>query len=283
MAKRKKDYHRPIICALLGLVIEVLLINNLPHPYDFMLATALLGILLWFVWQLKDYAPKNRFPISAKIFTTVSLLGYTYGPLLLPNRHWILLAIVWLAILVAASQVFYFSVCKRHLKAGVFTAQVMYLSALLMCSLGAYTYTGFLELRLLQVVLLPGIALGVLTAWGFTRKNSYKVNRGLCYLMCCMAAVVGLWFCAGHLNYALDRNPPITHEAVIEGKNTVSHRRVNSIMVQKHYRFQFTVDGETFYMSVPQYRYDEHEVGDTYNITRYQGAFGVPYYMSGRN
>ena len=139
MAKQKKDFYRPIIYASLGLVIEVVLLRNLPLPYNYILATALLGILLWFVWQLKDYAPKNRFPISAKIFTTVSLLCYTYGPLLLPNRHWILLAIVWLAILVAASQVFYFSVCKRHLKAGVFTAQVMYLSALLMCSLGNAT------------------------------------------------------------------------------------------------------------------------------------------------
>ena len=283
MAKRKKDYHRPIICALLGLVIEVLLINNLPHPYDFMLATAVLGCLLWIVWRIKDYTPRNRFPISAKVFTTFSLLLYTYGPLVLSHRHWILLAVVWLAVLVVASQIFYFSVCKRHLKAGIFTAQVTYLAALLMCSLGVYTYTGTLELRFLQAVLIPGVVLGVLTAWGFTRKDSYKMDRGLCYLMCCMAAVLGLWFCAGHLNYALDCNSPIIYKAVIEGKNTVSHKRVKSMVAQKDYRFRFTVDEETFYMSVPPYRYDEYEVGDTYNITRYQGAFGVPYYMAGIN
>ena len=43
------------------------------------------------------------------------------------------------------------------------------------------------------------------------------------------------------------------------------------------------MNGETIELDVPASTYRNYNVGDTYNITQYQGAFGVPYYMAGKN
>ena len=80
-----------------------------------------------------------------------------------------------------------------------------------------------------------------------------------------------------NLNYALDVSESTRYSAVIEAKDSFHGRR------RSYRRFRFTVNGETISMDVSPSTYRTYNEGDTYNITRYQGAFGVPYYMAGKN
>ena len=80
------------------------------------------------------------------------------------------------------------------------------------------------------------------------------------------------------MNYALDTSEPTQYSAVIEDKIIRGGRKGGN-----KYYFQFTVNDETFNMKVFFSAYKSHNEGDTYNITYHEGAFGVPYYMAGKN
>ena len=49
------------------------------------------------------------------------------------------------------------------------------------------------------------------------------------------------------------------------------------------YEFELVIDGAEVTLSVPQSEYYKHSVGDAYSFERYNGAFGVPFYISKNN
>ena len=77
-----------------------------------------------------------------------------------------------------------------------------------------------------------------------------------------------------HLNYLLGTEEPSTYQIVIVAQDHINHRKG-----MDEYRFIFELDGEERRINVPSHVYREHQIGDTYAIYSYNGAFGKPFYV----
>lgn len=77
-------------------------------------------------------------------------------------------------------------------------------------------------------------------------------------------------------NYALDFHEPVSYDVVIEEKKYERGGR----KTPGHYEFGVVVNGEEIEVKIPVSHYNAYEVGDTYTIYYYQGAFGVPFYIA---
>lgn len=78
-----------------------------------------------------------------------------------------------------------------------------------------------------------------------------------------------------NLNYMLDSNKPEEYTATIEEKEMRTHRKAPTT-----YEFSLTVEGEELDLEVGFLDYNNYEVGDTYTVKKYQGAFYVPFYCA---
>ena len=78
-----------------------------------------------------------------------------------------------------------------------------------------------------------------------------------------------------NLNYMLDSNQPVEYAATIVEKDMVTHRKAPTT-----YEFDLTVEGEELDLEVGFLDYNNYEVGDTYTVKKYQGAFYVPFYCA---
>ena len=126
-----------------------------------------------------------------------------------------------------------------------------------------------------EICLALGLAVGIFvtvkwvwkgTGWG-GRIGSMVLCTVLVFFLCCISLC--------HLNYLLDFQPPAEIHAVIEEKDITRHRKGPD-----SYKFELTVDGESFDLEVGKREYKRYEVGDTYTFKEYKGAFGKPFYIA---
>lgn len=99
-------------------------------------------------------------------------------------------------------------------------------------------------------------------------ENPYAVFFGVLFI-----AAALLFTTAVHLNYLLDADEPQSVTATILNKK---HR--HSFKAGSSHTFVVKVDGETVNLEVGD-DYDEYEIGDTYTFDRYEGAFGIAFYL----
>lgn len=77
-----------------------------------------------------------------------------------------------------------------------------------------------------------------------------------------------------HLNYTLDLQPPEEYSAIVEDKQHTRRRKGDDT-----YKFEITVDGQTIRQEVPSNEFHAYEIGDSYTVQKYGGAFGEAFYL----
>jgi hypothetical protein len=132
----------------------------------------------------------------------------------------------------------------------------------------AFVFVALLSAAVITVALMIAAAS---TLWR-GRKWMGRIGYGLLILVVAFAVIL----CSiTHLNYALGDDTPQVWSAQIEDKDY--HRRRKG---PDCYEFIMTIDGETIDVEVTVAEYYDYEVGDTYTVYRYEGAFGKPFYLA---
>lgn len=122
--------------------------------------------------------------------------------------------------------------------------------------------------------LILGLAVGIFVTVKWVWKGTGWGGRIGSMVVCAAMAFLAFWIPLCHLNYLLDFQPPAEIHAVIEEKDITRHRKGPD-----SYKFELTVDGESFDLEVGKREYKRYEVGDTYTFKEYKGAFGKPFYV----
>ena len=275
MARIKRKIRPLYIIAVIGALLQGLMLSDLPLLSLVVMSTLLCAVLIFFTWRVK-----KDFPVPAKTITTFSLLFFAYFPILLSHKMWILFCLIWFVILVVIELILKYVLYKEKFNAYIFYGQLIFLTFWLFFQV-KYTYAAGHFISLWPIPLVGALLVGFLHTFMIKKadKNIKKVivDRVLVFIVCGVVAFFVIRMGIDHLNYALDTSEPIHYSAVIEDKAVRGSRKHRS-----HY-FNFTVNGESFHMIVSPFTYRTYNKGDTYNITSYKGAFGVPYYMAGRN
>ena len=275
MARIKRKIRPLYIIAVIGALLQGLMLSDLPLLSLVVMSTLLCAVLIFFTWRVK-----KDFPLSAKIISTGSLLFFTYFFILLSSKMWILFCVIWFAVLFVTVQILKNIVYRKKMDTDIFTAQFLYLVFWLTAAANNYTYSNA-SVPFWKISLPLALVIGVFQALKTEPKEKNK-KKDLTIKFCIFLACGVLTFFIvsigmQNLNYALDVSEPTRYSAVIEAKDSFHGRR------RSYRRFRFTVNGETIDMDVSPSIYRAYNKGDTYNITSYKGAFGVPYYMAGRN
>ena len=142
---------------------------------------------------------------------------------------------------------------------------------------GRYTYlNGWFPLRnaVIIVSIIFGAALVVLMLKISAIKKKFWGSVG-CFLLGVTMSIAMLAITLGNLNYALDRSTPEIKTVTIKDKDIDLNRKSAD-----DYEFIFIVDGESYSVEVPSEIYYDYEIGDTFDIKIYQGAFNCPFFMA---
>ena len=99
-------------------------------------------------------------------------------------------------------------------------------------------------------------------------RLSEKIALGFAVMMACFAL---MWATASNLNFALDTSEPVASEEIILDKTSTSGKNSS-------YYFHVEINGEKHKIDVSSSTYREYEVGDTFQILYYEGAFNDPFY-----
>lgn len=140
-----------------------------------------------------------------------------------------------------------------------------------------YTYLdGWFPLwkTILIVSAVLGIALVVVLHKSSTIKKKFWGSIGWFFLGAMMSVAI-LFITVGNLNYALDRSNPEVLSVVINDKE-IDHTRKGP----DNYEFIFSIDGKQYSANVPSDMYYSYEIGDTFDIKTYRGAFNCPFFMA---
>ncbi len=95
------------------------------------------------------------------------------------------------------------------------------------------------------------------------------------FLVCCAMFAVLSWGIIANLNYVLDNSKPKEYHAEIRDKRIIDRYRGGD-----DYEFTVVIDGKMFKREVTSSEYNSYEIGDTYTVNRYNGAFGEPFFMA---
>lgn len=272
----KDKFRLSYLIAAASAILQLLVFPNLSEETVVVISTILCAVLIFSTWRVK-----KNFPLPAKIVTTGSLLFFTYFPILLSHKMWIVFFVSWFAALFVILQILQHAVYKRKMDKDIFLAQFLYLICWLMAT-SNYVYVDGLLTPFWKISIALALVVGVFQTvkTGQMEQDIKKdiVVRSFVFLACGCLTFLLVSIGIQNMNYALDTSEPTQYSAVIEDKIIRGGRKGGN-----KYYFQFTVNDETFNMKVFFSAYKSHNEGDTYNITYHEGAFGVPYYMAGKN
>ena len=138
-----------------------------------------------------------------------------------------------------------------------------------------YSFVGKSGATFLIIAVLIGIAVGIAV---LIINNAKGKRFNECWAHALFYIVIVSLFAytyLANLNYVFD-DSVVECSAVIEDKDYVNLRKGRD-----RYEFTMTVDGEYIELDVGKSTYDKYDIGDTYYFTKYEGAFGVPFYLTG--
>lgn len=177
--------------------------------------------------------------------------------------------------------VFFYSVFSDPARKLHFFGYVSLCSALI-CSIpllhrtNAYVFVDGSSFPFWKFDLSLGIIIGVVLFVILINRDKKHIGRlllGSLGIALLSALIVSSY--TANLNYMLDSNQPLEFAATIEEKDMDTHRKAPT-----SYEFYLTVEGERFDLEVGFLDYNNYEVGDTYTVKKYQGAFYVPFYCA---
>ena len=107
------------------------------------------------------------------------------------------------------------------------------------------------------------------------KKNTQPLGTKVGVFLICFAMFAVLsWGTIANLNYVLDASAPKECYAEIQDKRVINGYRGDD------YEFTVVIEGKAFKREVTSSEYDSYEIGDTYMVNRYNGAFGEPFFMA---
>lgn len=276
METLRDKFRLSYLIAAASVILQLLVFPKLSEETAVVISTILCAVLIYFTWRVK-----KNFPVPAKAITTGSLLFFTYFPIILSYKIWIVFFVLWFAALFVIMQVLHHAVYKRNMDKSIFFAQFLYLICWLIAT-SNYVYMDGLLTPFWKISMALSLVVGVFQAvkTGQMEQDIKKdiAVRSFVFFACGCLTFLLVSLGIQNMNYALDTSEPTQYSAVIEDKIMRGGRKGSYT-----YYFQFTVNDETFNMKVFSAAYQSHNEGDTYNITYHEGAFGVPFYMAGIN
>lgn len=138
------------------------------------------------------------------------------------------------------------------------------------------TYIGDGDLTLFLVSLILGMLLSALLLIKWLWKRLKWGMRITVFLSFAFAIASVLFFLGMNVNYAFDFDDPIPYTAVIEKKRYDGGGRYS----RGHHEFWMTVNGKEIELEVSRSQYNTYEEGDVYTFHYYEGALGLPFYIS---
>lgn len=214
------------------------------------------------------------------LFGIVSLLAYAFFPIFLSSRLflliWLLLFLILLCYMLLPLA---FSHGNKKKAAWEQIPELMLVALFMMLGLlradrGTYVGNGALILFLISLALSAVLSVILLAkALPMIKGIGVKIVAFLLsvFLLSLMTSLLSMT-----ANYALDFHDPVPYSGVIEKKKVESGGRKSL----GYYEFGLDVNGEKLELKIPSSHYYTYEVGDTYTIYYYQGAFGVPFYIA---
>ena len=240
-------------------------------PWYLLIAKVVLSLpVLVMLWM-----PKFDIPTTARWLVTLVLVAENIIVWFNYTKSGILSQLVLLP--VAVGICFFIAIKLEHTDIGLILCgmEATHLFLLLFTSTGRYSFMSD-GIAFWQVTLGVAVPVGVLIMWRWLwQKAKHIWGRLGWFLLCTFLVAVVVWSYTAHLNYALDTSTPTTHNLVIEGKDRDNHRKSAD-----DYEFIFTQNGETFSVEVSFAEYGAYDIGDTYTLILYGGAFDEPFYAS---
>ena len=273
MEKLKKVVKNPGMVVAAFWLFQVVWMPKLPTVYAIIISTAICAVLLVLVWLIHE-----NVSVYAKVTATVSVLLFAFLPILLSDKQWILFSMIWLVVLALTDLILRRTVCKGQPKSKIFLLQYLYVFLWLVTEMD-YVFPGLSELWLHLIILFVAVIVGVL----YVKKELIILTpdkETIFRVLLCVALVYSvLTVYVQQLNFALDIREPTQYEAVITGKN-LPKIRINEKKDSGVSRyFQLEVNGESIDVRVSHNVYRSRDVGDTFSVYRYEGAFGIPFYL----
>ena len=273
MAKNKGKLNPACVFAGLGWFIQRILLSKLTPAMEIVLCTVVCAVAIVFVCR-----QNTDFPTPMKIVSLASLVLFAYLPILLPYKAWILFAVLWSVVLAGIILVCKFVVYHNQFDTKHFMGHILYLLIWLVVEAN-YAYPDKYLFLIYLVPLAAALVTGGICAKA--QKYSAKTDKEILHSVLIISVLVFSFTLVGiqQLNFALDTGEPTEYSAVIKGKN-VPRIRINQKSENRinHY-FLLGVKEGSCDMKVGRSLYRSYEVGDTFSVYRYEGAFGIPFYL----
>ncbi len=179
-------------------------------------------------------------------------------------------AMIWFTLLLAKDKL-----TVRNKKPGtvqMVTILIVVWSVLSSARMGAIVVTTYLRLLLCAV---PIVIVCLTAAVIYLIRNpKTKGKIGICLCVLLFSTVMG-FLSISNLNYAFDRSEPEYFICEITDMHiSYSGRRNRRV----NYTFRLKLEsGQEFQMPVSSSEYKEYDIGDSYKIAVYDGAFGAEY------
>ncbi len=274
MAKKGRNKGNVRAVVMMLSLVALLITRLIPGDVMTVIYTLICaGIILW------SWLPASKILLPEKIVITWSVAALGVASFL--SYRWLMIIYILLSFIVVLYLILRFAYFKNEdLDISVLALEAVYLWLNLIILAIKYSFVSFPWLFL-------GITLGVsagicLLFFLAFRTADWRKKRDLVWsviLVFFMVAVSVFCFVC-HLNYALDFNGAAEQKwAVIVDKdiNFGGSRGVTT------YEFELVLDGEEVDLKVSRSEYRHYEIGDHYPVNFYNGAFNVPFYLSGNH
>ena len=217
---------------------------------------------------------------KTKIFTASSFAVLMVAPIFLQNRLELFIDIVVGFVIFLV--IIYFTKTKSSEISLIWIFDILY--SLFVFVFGLFDYCFVESLKYAWKVLpVLSVILGIFVTVKFYRKHT-NFNGCIFYGVITTFFIFVVFFSLYvNLNYVLDFSEPQEVIVKIEEKqisrSSGSRRNISFL----RYYLIFYIDGEDYKLPVSYKDYQYYQIGDSYNVDMYKGAFGDSFYMSGEH
>lgn len=278
-SKRKKQIKSGLIvplAAMLATVVVIIFEQTIPPEVFRHIAVQLtVRIVISVGTIVAIWLLRRRNHMSLSIVTSVLMVILAFAGLILPDNVCILL---YLLVLIGIIGMIAYAYVAEIKVGDIWIVWCIEALALFLYLAIRFTRYHFADIPFLKFSLIIGVTVGIIVTVKWLRKGSSVWKRIGWTLSMSFIAFMIVCMCAMHLNYALDMGQPGRCDFVIEGKEIDLHRRHSDyelILVSPTTQERIT-------LNVSANEYYAYEIGHTYPVVRYDGAFDEPFYISGK-
>lgn len=284
-SRRKKQSffeQKPIVSTFMFVLffIAFMFLDNYPslQPmrdswiYIIISKAAISGVILYFTWLRK-----KRPPIFEKIAVSIFAL-LPWAPLFIKSGRAILLVQMILFYILLIIFIKHFSTDKKYTT--VTNAVTLFIGMIIILSVKDYTYLHnsegihFWEIALIIALLVAAVFTILMVNNIIKLEDDRTSERIMAPILVLGMTFILVAFTISNLNYSLDFSKPVDYAA------TVLEKRIDTgYRSPTDYVFSANVNGEEKEFNVTQSEYFHKNIGDSFSVRLYQGAFGHEYYI----